>query len=218
MESSPVIKKFLAVIRGERENAVIPESHLPKCANHALDLMIHPANAAIVQAHDLVAIPAEAYDRKTPSIPIRVQVASAGRRNGIIPNKALRLLLRVVRTVRIHEVQPQEKWLPLGVAEPSARLVSNQVCRGIAAKRIHRIRHRGDTLTIPKIDFLIEGAPQTLFATSVLQQEIQSAPASACRCGRMFFFNTILTKEVLELVKSTLVPESRRDVGVPRAK
>ena len=55
MESPAVIEEFFAVIRSEREDTVIPDTHAPKCANQASHLFIHPANARVVKAHDLVA-------------------------------------------------------------------------------------------------------------------------------------------------------------------
>ncbi len=140
MIAAAVIEKFFAVIRGHGHDAVLPPAEALQRVHQAGQLRIDPPDTRIVERNHLFAVPPQPVGTKIAAVPIGIQISRPRRIERILPHECERFLLGVVRRMRIHEVQPQKKWLTADAAQPVPGMVNHHIGGGEAAQLVERER------------------------------------------------------------------------------
>src|SRR5579872_1668934 len=110
MEAAAMIEELLPVIGCQCKNTVVPAILVAQGFNQAPHLGVYPSNSRVIESNDLVAPAAKTPWSEVRPVPIRIQIARLIRPDWRFPQSSKRLLLRVIRRMRIHQMQPKEKW------------------------------------------------------------------------------------------------------------
>jgi hypothetical protein len=82
--SAAVLEEFLAVVGGERENAVVPKPQSTKGIDQPLHLSIYPAYTGVVECNYVIEVPAEAIRADISPLPHSIQKPCSSWRKSII--------------------------------------------------------------------------------------------------------------------------------------
>src|SRR5229473_2130014 len=127
MVAAAMIEKFLAVVGCQRHNAVLPQSQLSQRPHQTGYLCIHPANPSVVESDYFCAMPVQALRSQIATVPVRIQISRPYSIERALSHQFERFLPRIVWRMRIHHVQPQEKWLTGDARQPVAGMVNDHV-------------------------------------------------------------------------------------------
>ena len=132
------------MICSEGHDAVLPKPELSKRVGKASHLRVHPANARVIKSDDIFTVLLQSGRPNVSPVPVRIQI-SRPRCIERTSHEIERFLLRIIRRVRIHQMQPQEKWLARNTAQPVASMVNDDIRRRKTPQLVER-RYR---LAIP---------------------------------------------------------------------
>src|SRR5258708_5575586 len=178
MVAAAVFQELFAVIRGESQDAIFPEFEPAQGLNQSRNLSIYPTYSRVVHRDNFVPIRSQTFTSNVKAVPVRVQIARAGRRKPVVLSEDLQAFFRgIVRRMRIHKVKPEEEGILSDRGQPGARLLDDYIRRRKPAQHIERSRSRGTpSLAVSKVEFVIGCAhPWNLMADAC-----QSAVHAPC--------------------------------------
>ena len=70
MRPAPVLQKFLAVICGQSQRAAVPYIQLDQVFCESADLLVHLANARVIERHDVFSLTLQAVEAYVAAVPI----------------------------------------------------------------------------------------------------------------------------------------------------
>src|SRR5260370_29145753 len=77
--ASAVFEKFLTVVRGQSEHAIVPQMRLLETLHQPGDLAVRPPNTGVVQLDYLIPFSSQAGSRQIRTVPVCIQVTGAAR-------------------------------------------------------------------------------------------------------------------------------------------
>src|SRR5215469_7237322 len=114
-----VFEKFFAVISCHCKDRFTPAVPLLQTVDQTRQLLVDPAHSGIKKSNDLFPVAIEPASINIKPVPERIQIQSSLRRNGRRHTQGRkRIQWRVVRMMRIHQVDPQEEGLILQSLDP----------------------------------------------------------------------------------------------------
>ena len=163
------------MIRSEGHDAVLPKPELSKRVGKTSHLGVHPANARIIQSDDIFTVLLQSGCPNVSPVPVRIQI-SRPRCIERTSHEIERFLLRIIRRVRIHQMQPQEKWLARNTAQPVASMVNDDIRRRKTPQLVERrYPWRSQSLAVLKIHFVIKRTHGTKRVGRPGETPVQSA-------------------------------------------
>src|ERR1017187_2605585 len=120
------------------EYCFIPPLTLLESTPQTGHLLVHPVDAGVIKRKNLSPVLLQPLGSNITPVPERIKKACTTGSHGRYAQGRQRFLGRVVRVMRVHQVQPQKERLLSKTAQPGARLVHDHVRRGITAKYIDR--------------------------------------------------------------------------------
>src|SRR5579862_8400184 len=111
MISPTMLEEFFTVIRRKSEDTIVPPVRRSQRTNQPLDLLIHPTDSGIVESENFTAMALKFTRLKIGTIPKGIQVTRPPRSERSLRQHGQGCVFGIVRRVRIHQVQPQEKRL-----------------------------------------------------------------------------------------------------------
>jgi hypothetical protein len=127
MEATAVLQELLSVICGDGKRALVPSIQIHQPLREAANLGIGPADTGVVEPYDLVSLAAQTLWPNIAARPKGIQISCLLPRDPAMADRLERLRFRIVRSVRIHQMQPQKKWTVRMLVQPCKRVVYDDI-------------------------------------------------------------------------------------------
>ncbi len=129
-----MFQKFLSVVGGERKDAVVPTLGVAQSRDQVFHLLIDPSDARVVKGYHFITMPVRgAWARDRNDSTMNSGTAPGAAKIPRIPHKVKRFRLRIIRGVRIHQMEPEKEGRRSNICEPRASVLDHNVGRWEAA-------------------------------------------------------------------------------------